>query len=42
MNRPISSAAATLALKKDLTEPVFALELVSSTARSVRLRIQAE
>jgi hypothetical protein len=38
MNRPISSAAA----KKDLPEPVFALDLVSSTARSVRLRIQAE
>jgi hypothetical protein len=31
-----------LLVKKDLTEPVFALELVSSTARSVRLRIQAE
>jgi hypothetical protein len=29
-------------VKKDLTEPVFALELVSPTARSVRLRIQAE
>jgi hypothetical protein len=29
-------------VKKDLTVPVFALELVSSTARSVRLRIQAE
>ena len=29
-------------VKKDLTEPVFALELVSSTTRSVRLRIQAE
>ena len=32
-------------VKKDLTEPVFALDLidlVSSTTRSVRLRIQAE
>jgi len=29
-------------VKKDLTEPVFALELVSSTAKSVRLRIQSE
>jgi hypothetical protein len=29
-------------VKKDLTEPAFALELVSSTVRSVRLRLQKE
>ena len=29
-------------VKKDLTEPVFALEVVSSTVRSVRLRVQKE
>jgi hypothetical protein len=29
-------------VKKDLTEPVFALELVSSTVKSVRLRVQKE
>jgi uncharacterized protein YpmB len=29
-------------VKKDLTEPVFALEIVSSTVKSVRLRLQKE
>ena len=29
-------------VKKDLTEPVFALEIISSTAKSVRLRLQKE
>ena len=29
-------------VKKDLTEPVFALEVVSSTVKSVRLRLQKE
>jgi hypothetical protein len=29
-------------VKKDLTEPVFSLEIVSSTVKSVRLRLQKE
>lgn len=29
-------------VKKDLTEPVFALELISSTAKSVRLDVEKE
>jgi hypothetical protein len=29
-------------VKKDLTEPRFALELVSSTVKSVRLHVQKE
>jgi hypothetical protein len=29
-------------VKKDLTEPRFALEIVSSTVTSVRLRLQKE
>jgi hypothetical protein len=29
-------------VKKDLTEPVFALEIVSSTVKSVRLHLQKE
>jgi hypothetical protein len=29
-------------VKKDLTEPVFALELISSTVKSVRLNVEKE